>query len=60
MVNHNSGLNDLRDKIKDTPITSVVGNYIAITHRGQNAVAVCPFHDDHHPLFKRKRPKRSF
>ncbi len=30
-------------------IVSVVGQYIPLTKKGKNYVALCPFHDDHNP-----------
>ena len=42
-------IEELKNKIKDYPISEIVGLYINITKKGNNYTALCPFHDDHHP-----------
>jgi DNA primase len=42
-------LEELKLRIKDTPITEVIGRYLPLTRQGNNTLAVCPFHDDHKP-----------
>lgn len=42
-------LEDLKQRIKDTPISSVINMYIPVTRKGPKHMAVCPFHDDHDP-----------
>ncbi|GAB4412516.1 MAG: hypothetical protein OHK0056_17610 [Bacteriovoracaceae bacterium] len=42
-------LDDLKARVKELPISSVIGRYIAVTRKGTQQLAVCPFHDDHSP-----------
>ncbi len=42
-------LEDLKQRIKDTPISSVIGMYIPVSRKGTRHMAVCPFHDDNDP-----------
>lgn len=42
-------LDDLILQIKEAPLSSVVGHYLAITTRGHSKLALCPFHSDSHP-----------
>jgi len=42
-------LDDLKRAIKDMPISSVLGRYLTLTHRGKEVKACCPFHDDRDP-----------
>lgn len=42
-------LDDLKRLIKDMPISSVLGRYITLSHKGKDTKACCPFHDDHDP-----------
>lgn len=43
-------LDDLKQKIKDDiPISSVIGNYLAIKRSGTSMVSLCPFHNDSKP-----------
>lgn len=44
-----SSLDDLKNKIKDLPISEIIGRYRHITKRGTQTLCVCPFHDDHSP-----------
>jgi len=37
------------DIIKQADILTVVSSFIPVTKKGRNYLAVCPFHDDHHP-----------
>jgi DNA primase len=43
---------ELKDRIKESPVSLVIGNYIALTKRGTNLEAVCPFHSDTKPSLK--------
>lgn len=45
-------LDDIKNRIKDTPISSIVGNYIPISKKGANYEAICPFHADTKPSLK--------
>ena len=40
---------DLKNKIKETPISSIVGSYISLNKRGRRSMGLCPFHDDSRP-----------
>ena len=42
-------LDDLKNRIKDYPISEIIGRYIPVTKKGPRHSAVCPFHDDHNP-----------
>lgn len=42
-------LEDLKQRIKDMPISSVIGMYIPVSRKGTKHMAVCPFHDDNDP-----------
>ncbi|RLA62053.1 MAG: DNA primase [Epsilonproteobacteria bacterium] len=42
-------LSDLKDLIKDTPISQVIGSYIKLTVRGNHIQGLCPFHPDTKP-----------
>lgn len=39
----------LRDRIRETPISSIIELYIPITKKGPRLVALCPFHADTKP-----------
>ncbi|MDB9786867.1 DNA primase [Bacteriovoracaceae bacterium] len=41
--------NDLKDKIKQTPISYVLRHYLNLKKQGANFVAICPFHKDSNP-----------
>lgn len=43
---------ELKDRIKETPISMVIGNYISLNKRGSNLEAICPFHADTKPSLK--------
>ncbi len=42
-------LDDLKMRIKELPISDVIGKYLALTRKNNQTLAVCPFHDDHDP-----------
>ena len=42
-------LTDLRNLIKDTPISNIIGNFIPLTRRGNQTLGICPFHNDTKP-----------
>jgi DNA primase len=42
-------LSDLKDLIKDTPISQIVGSYIKLSIRGNHIEGLCPFHPDKKP-----------
>ncbi|MGB0452660.1 MAG: DNA primase [Bacteriovoracaceae bacterium] len=39
----------LKNQIKETPISHIIGRYIDVTKKGQYFVAHCPFHNDTNP-----------
>lgn len=43
---------ELKDRIKESPVSLVIGNYIPLTKRGTNLEAICPFHSDTKPSLK--------
>ncbi|MCK5882987.1 MAG: DNA primase [Bacteriovoracaceae bacterium] len=40
---------DLKDRIKEIPITSIVENFIPLKKQGSSMVGCCPFHGDKNP-----------
>ncbi|TDJ08631.1 MAG: DNA primase [Deltaproteobacteria bacterium] len=42
-------LSDLKDLIKDTPISQIIGTYIKLSIRGNHIEGLCPFHPDKKP-----------
>lgn len=42
----------LKEKIKETPVSLVLSNYITLNKRGTNLEAICPFHSDTKPSLK--------
>ncbi len=42
-------LSDLKNIIKETPISHIVSRYLEIKRSGSNLVSLCPFHSDGHP-----------
>ena len=40
---------ELKHKIKELPISEVMGRYLTLHRKGPAVRAVCPFHDDHDP-----------
>ncbi len=42
----------LKDRIKESPVSMVIGNYITLNKRGTNLEAICPFHADTKPSLK--------
>lgn len=42
----------LKDRIKESPVSLVIGNYITLNKRGTNLEAICPFHSDTKPSLK--------
>ena len=43
---------ELKSRIKDTPISLVIGNYLPLNKKGANLEALCPFHPDTKPSLK--------
>lgn len=44
-----SNLEDLKNRIKEYPISEIIGAYIQVKKQGYRYTALCPFHDDHNP-----------
>jgi DNA primase len=44
-----SSIDELKLRIKETPISEIIGRYIPLTRKGNSVLAVCPFHDDSNP-----------
>jgi DNA primase len=42
-------LEDLKLRIKDIPISSVIGSYLSIKRSGSSLLSLCPFHNDSKP-----------
>lgn len=42
----------LREQIKDTPLSLVIGHYMTLNKRGANLEGICPFHADTKPSLK--------
>ena len=42
-------LDQLKQEIKQRPISQIIGHYLALTKRGNQTLAICPFHDDSKP-----------
>lgn len=42
-------LDELKIRIKDIPISQIIGMYINVVKKGTQFTAICPFHDDHNP-----------
>ena len=39
----------VKSVLKNSDIVKVVSNYLSVTKKGKNFVAICPFHDDTNP-----------
>tara|TARA_Y100000590_G_scaffold470726_1_gene668636 strand:+ start:99236 stop:101137 length:1902 start_codon:yes stop_codon:yes gene_type:complete len=44
-----SSIDELKLRIKETPISEIIGRYLSLTRQGTTVKAVCPFHDDSNP-----------
>lgn len=40
-------INEIRQSVD---IVEVIGNYLPLERKGRNYIALCPFHNDSHPL----------
>jgi DNA primase len=45
-------LEQLREQIRETPISMIIGHFIPLTKKGANLEALCPFHADSNPSLK--------
>lgn len=55
-----SSLDDLKQRIKETPINLILSNYIHVIARGSTFTALCPFHNDHNPSLQINNSKNLF
>jgi len=53
-------LDDLKLRIKEIPISQIIGQYLAISKKGNNQLAICPFHDDSNPSMNINDSKNMF
>jgi len=53
-------LEDLKLRIKDIPISSVIGNYLSIKRSGSSLLSICPFHHDTKPSMNINDNKKMF
>lgn len=42
----------LKEKIKESPVSLILGSYISLSRKGSNLEAICPFHADTKPSLK--------
>ena len=47
-----ASLDEAKQIIKDTPISSVINYYLPLNKKGANYEGLCPFHGDSHPSLK--------
>jgi len=45
-------LEQLREQIRETPISMIIGHFIPLAKKGANLEALCPFHADSNPSLK--------
>lgn len=55
-----ASLDEAKQIIKDTPISSVLNFYVPLNKKGANYEALCPFHGDSHPSLKVNDSKGMF
>lgn len=53
-------LDELKARIKETPINHIIGSYIPVDKKGTGFVAQCPFHDDRDPSLQINPSKNMF
>lgn len=53
-------LDDLKQRIKDTPIQHILSQFINVISKGSAFTAICPFHDDHNPSLHINPTRNSF
>lgn len=46
--------------LKRADIVDVISSYINVIKKGKNYLAICPFHDDHHPSMSISREKQIY
>ena len=51
---------ELKTRIKEAPISHVLGHYLTLHKRGPNTLAICPFHDDKNPSMHVNDQKNMF
>ena len=42
-------IRELKDRIKNIPISQIIGNYISLSRKGKYWLGICPFHNDSNP-----------
>ncbi len=53
-------LEDLKQRIKEIPISSIIGNYLSIKRSGSSLLSLCPFHNDSKPSMNINDSKQIF
>ena len=53
-------LSDLKDIIKETPLSQIIGSFIPLKIKGNVIEGLCPFHPDKHPSLKVNDQKKLF
>ena len=43
---------ELKDRIKDSPVSTVISHYMTLSKRGATLEGICPFHSDTKPSLK--------
>lgn len=51
---------DLKDQIKEVPISRIISGYVSLTKRGNIQMGLCPFHDDTRPSLRVDDSKNMF
>ena len=46
--------------LKRADIVDIISSYINVVKKGRNYIALCPFHDDHHPSMSISREKQIY
>jgi len=53
-------LEELKDRISETPISSIISHYMSLNKKGANLEGLCPFHPDSKPSLKVNDAKGMF
>src|SRR4051812_19735748 len=53
-------LAELKERIKEIPISSIIGSYLSIKRSGSSLLSLCPFHNDSKPSMNINDSKRLF
>ena len=54
------GIEDLKIRIKNIPISEIIGKYIALSRKGHYHLGLCPFHNDSSPSLQVNDQKGMF